>query len=55
VNVRYYIDPQTGEPHIYNHDVSEQEVEEVLSDSGEDQLGENGARVAIGRTFSERI
>lgn len=30
MNVRYYIDPQTELPHIYGHDVSEPEVDEVL-------------------------
>ena len=30
-NVRYYIDPETGLPHIYNHSVTEEEVEEVLA------------------------
>jgi len=28
--VRYYIDPETTQPHIYNHGVEENEVEEVL-------------------------
>jgi len=31
VKVRYYIDPATGQPHIYNHDVAVPEVEEVLA------------------------
>ena len=30
MDVRYYIDPETELPHIYRHDVTEQEVEEVL-------------------------
>ena len=30
-NVRYYIDPETGMLHIYNHNVNENEVEEVLT------------------------
>jgi hypothetical protein len=54
VNVRYYIDPQAGQPHIYNHDVSENEVEEVLSDAGEDRPGADGVRVAIGQALSGR-
>jgi len=28
MNIRFYIDPETGEPHIHGHDVSEWEVEE---------------------------
>ena len=31
MKTRFYIDPETGAPHIYNHDVEEHEVEEVLS------------------------
>jgi hypothetical protein len=54
VNVRYYIDPETGEPHIHNHDVSELEVEDVLSRAGEDRPGHEGARVALGQTSSGR-
>ena len=53
-NVRYYIDPETGLPHIYNHDVSEEEVEEVLTKPGEDRRGYEGARVAIGQTRAGR-
>ena len=50
MNIRYYIDPETGLPHIYGHDVEETEVEEVLSNPGEDRPGREGSRVAIGRT-----
>jgi hypothetical protein len=28
MRVRFYIDPATGRPHIHNHDVTEEEVEE---------------------------
>ncbi len=50
MKTRYYIDPETDLPHIYRHDVSENEVEEILARPGEDRLGEEGSRVAIGRT-----
>jgi len=53
-NIRYYIDPETGLPHIYNHDVNEDEVEEVLTRPGEDRWGCEGARVAIGQTDAGR-
>ena len=53
-SIRYYIDPETGLPHIYNHDVSEEEVEEVLTRPGEDRRGYEGARVAIGQTRAGR-
>jgi hypothetical protein len=54
MKIRYYIDPQTDAPHIYNHDVSESEVEEVLERSGEDRPGREGSRVALGRTSGGR-
>ena len=50
LKVRYYRDPETGQPHIYNHGVSEEEVEYVLLRPGEDRPGRDGSRVAIGRT-----
>ena len=54
MNVRYYIDPATGEPHIHNHDVTETEVEEVLARPGEDRPGADGARVAAGQSSAGR-
>ena len=54
MNVRYYIDPETELPHIYGHDVEEAEVEEVLSNPGEDRPGREGSRVANGRTSGGR-
>ena len=54
MHIRYYIDPETGEPHIYNHDVQEKEVEDVLQSSGEDRPGRAGSRVAIGQTRAGR-
>lgn len=54
MKVRYYIDPNTEQPHIYGHDVSEREAEEVLSHPGEDRPGREGSRVAIGRTIGGR-
>lgn len=54
MRVRFYIDPTTGEPHIHNHDVSEEEVEAVLEAPGEDRPGREGSRVAIGQTENGR-
>jgi hypothetical protein len=30
VRIRYFIDPATSLPHIYEHGISESEVEEIL-------------------------
>jgi hypothetical protein len=54
VKIRYYIDPETELPHIYGHDVSEQEVEGVLKRPGEDRPGREGSRITIGRTSDGR-
>jgi hypothetical protein len=54
LNIRYYIDANTGQPHICNHGITEIEVEEVLSKSVEDRPGKEGSRVAIGKTSKGR-
>ena len=54
MNVRYYIDPTTDQPHIHNHGVTETEVEEVLARPGEDRPSADGARVAVGQSSSGR-
>ncbi len=54
VQVDYHRDPSTGEPHIYNHDVSEDEVEEVLHAPGEDLPARNESRSIIGQTDDGR-
>ena len=30
MQVRFYIDPKTREPHIYNHGVTEEEIEDEV-------------------------
>ena len=54
MRLRYYVDPSTGEPHIYNHDVEENEVEEILERPLEDRVGSDGSRVAAGQTEDGR-
>lgn len=48
------MDPETGLPHIYKHNVSENEVEDVLLKPGEDRLGSEGSRIALGQTSAGR-
>jgi hypothetical protein len=55
VRCRYYRDPESGIPHIENHDVSELEVADAFLSRREDRAGRDGSRVAIGRTRSGRI
>ena len=54
MDVRYYIDPETEQPHIYRHGVDESEVEDVLRRPVEDRPGREGSRVALGRTRTGR-
>lgn len=54
MKLRFYIDPATDEPHIYNHGVEEDEVEDILVRPGEDRPGQEGSRVAIGQTQGGR-
>jgi hypothetical protein len=49
MKIRYYIDPETGLPHFYKHNISEFEVETVLEKPGEDRPGKEGSRIAIGQ------
>ena len=53
MDVRFYVDPGTGEPHIYGHQITEDEVADVLN-PGEDRPGREGSRGAIGRTRAGR-
>ena len=39
MDVRFYLDPETDEPHIYNRGIAEEEVVEALRSSGEDRPG----------------
>lgn len=52
--IRFYIDPETGYPHLHKHGVEEYEVSEVLWNSGEDRGGRDNSRLAIGQTDAGR-
>ena len=54
MNIRFYTDSDSGMPHIRAHGVTEQEVEDVLTNPGEDRPGREGSRVAIGQTQAGR-
>ena len=54
MDLRFYIDPETGLPHIYGHRVREHEVEDILLSPGEDIPGRGGSRLAIGQTSEGR-
>lgn len=54
VLLRFFIDPATGEPHVAGHNVTEEEVEDVLARPLEDRPGSEGSRVALGQTEAGR-
>ena len=54
MNVRFYIDQESGEPHIAGHGVTEEEVRDVLARPLEDRPGREGGRVALGQTRGGR-
>jgi hypothetical protein len=54
MDIRYYLDPETDQPHIFTHGVTEQEVEEVLRGRGEDLRATGNSRRKIGQTAAGR-
>ena len=54
MDIRYFVDPETGSPHIYEHGVTEDDVEDVLRRPIEERPGRDGSRVAVGRTEAGR-
>jgi hypothetical protein len=54
MDFRYYIDPESGDPHIDDHNVSEIEVEQVMRGAGEDLPAQRGARMKLGQTAAGR-
>jgi hypothetical protein len=54
MKIRFYVDQDTGLPHIYEHEVREDEVEDVLRKPGEDRPGKENSRIAMGQTRAGR-
>jgi len=54
MTIRFYHDPETGQPHVFKHGLTEQEVEDVLARPGEDRPAREDARSAVGRTRAGR-
>ena len=54
MDIRFYIDPETGQPHIFDHGVTEDGVREAPFRPGADRAGDEGSRVAIGQTVASR-
>ena len=54
MQIRYHINPTTGLPHIYDHFVSENDVEDILGRPLQDIRGRDDSRIAIGQTGGGR-
>ena len=54
MDIRFYLDPDTQQPHFYGHGVTEAEVEQVLRNSGEDLPGTRDSRMKLGQTDAGR-
>jgi hypothetical protein len=54
VEVRFYHDAESGQPHILRHGLSQAEVEEVLRGPGEDLPARRNSRMKLGRTTAGR-
>lgn len=54
MDIRYYIDRDTGEPHIHAHSVSASEAEDVLRRPLEETAGREHTVVALGLTRAGR-
>jgi hypothetical protein len=52
--LRFHVDAETSQPHIYGHGVTEEEVRQVLARPGEEFAGRNNSRIALGQTASGR-
>lgn len=54
MELRFYIDPETGQPHIYEHGVTEEEVRQVLTRRGDDFRGRRDSLIRFGQTEAGR-
>jgi hypothetical protein len=54
MQLRFHLDPETGQPHIWDHGVTEDEVRQVMAGGGDDFRGDRKSRVRFGRTWGGR-
>ncbi len=54
MELKFFIDPDTELPHIYNHGVTEAEVREILARPGLVLDGRENSRIALGQTAAGR-
>jgi hypothetical protein len=54
MEIRFYSDPESGQPHIYGHGVTEDEVREVMRAPGDDIPAARDSRMKLGQTLAGR-
>lgn len=54
MELRFWTDAETGLPHIFDHGVTEEEVEQVLRRAGEELPGSDRSRIRLGQTEAGR-
>jgi len=54
MELRFWNDPETGLPHLYDHGVTEEEVRQILSRPGEDFPGRDRSRIRLSQTDAGR-
>jgi hypothetical protein len=54
MELRFYIDSELEQPHIYEHGVTEEEVRQVLLGRGDDFRGRKKSRIKFGQTLAGR-
>lgn len=54
MTLRFYEDPDTDQPHIWNHGITEEEVRQVMARPGQDRPGSDDSRMALGQTAAGR-
>jgi len=54
MELKFFIDPETAQPHIYNHGVTEAEVRQIPARPGLVLKGSENSRFALGQTEAGR-
>jgi len=54
MELRFWLDAETGLPHIYDHGVTEEEVRQILGRPNEDFPGRDRSRIRLGQTAAGR-
>jgi hypothetical protein len=55
MELRFWTDPETDLPHIFDHGVTEEEVRQIFNRRGEEFPGKEGSRIRLGQTASGRF